>query len=109
MAAGKIDIGAHVVIAPNVYISDHSHKYDDISCPISEQGIDKISRVIIGEESWIGHGAVILPGTNIGKHCVIGANSVVSGNIKDYSIVVGIPANVKKRFNFDTNTWEKVG
>ena len=50
--------------------------------------------VSIGENSFIGAGAVILPGTKIGKFCIIGAGSVVKGNIPDYSIVVGNPCKI---------------
>lgn len=50
--------------------------------------------VSIGENSFIGAGAVILPGTKIGKFCIIGAGSVVKGNILDYSIVVGNPCKI---------------
>ena len=53
--------------------------------------------ISIGSGSWLGHGTVVLPGAQIGKHVVIGANSVVSGTIPDFSIAVGAPARVVKR------------
>ena len=52
----------------------------------------------IGDGSWIGTGSVVLPGATIGKHCTIGANSVVTGDIPDYSVAVGAPARVIKRY-----------
>jgi hypothetical protein len=48
--------------------------------------------VFIGEQSLIGAGAIILPGSNIGKYCIIGSGAVVKGKIEDYSIMIGNPA-----------------
>lgn len=48
----------------------------------------------IGENSFIGAGAIVLPGTTIGKNCIIGAGSVVKGIVEDYSIVAGNPCRV---------------
>ena len=50
----------------------------------------------------------ILAGANIGEKCIIGTNAVVTGNIPDYSIAVGIPACVIKTYNMETGQWEKV-
>jgi acetyltransferase-like isoleucine patch superfamily enzyme len=54
--------------------------------------------VRIGNGSWLGYGSVILPGADIGEHVVIGANSVVTGVIPSFSVAVGSPAKVIKRF-----------
>lgn len=57
-------------------------------------------KVIIGNDVWIGHGAVITPGVNIGHGAVIGANAVVTKNVAPYSIVGGVPAQIiRKRFD----------
>ena len=48
----------------------------------------------IGDGSWLGYGAVILPGAQIGRHVVIGANSVVTGEIPDFCVAAGAPARV---------------
>lgn len=105
--AESIVIGKNVVIVSNVTITDIIHPYEDISLPINLSGI-KTFPVSIGHETYIYNNSVILPGTQIGKHCVIGANSVVSGIIPDYSVVVGSPARVIKSYNFKTQKWEKV-
>jgi len=81
----------------HVYITDQNHGYEDISRPISEQSQPERA-VRIGKGSWIGHGSVVLPGSNIGEHVVIGAQSVVSGVIPDYSVAVGAPARVIKQY-----------
>jgi len=105
--AKLIVIEENVFTAPNVYISDHGHEYQDVNVPIAKQGIRKIAEVRIGENSWLGQNAVILPGVSIGKHCIIGANSVVNSNIPDYCVAAGIPAKVLLRYNQKTACWER--
>ena len=63
--------------------------------------------VVIGEGSWLGEHVCVI-GASIGKNCVIGANSVVTHDVPDYSIAVGVPAKVIKRYNFNSKQWEKV-
>ena len=53
----------------------------------------------IGDGSWLGHGSVVLPGAAIGKHVVIGANSVVTGEIPDNCVAAGVPARVIRRLD----------
>lgn len=93
----SIDIGDDVWTGHHVYITDQNHGYEDTSLPISQQSQPERA-VSIGDGSWLGHGSVVLPGSTIGKHVVIGANSVVTGEIPDYSVAVGSPARVIKRF-----------
>ena len=93
-----IDIGNDVWTGHHVYITDQNHGYERTDVPISLQTQPE-EAVVIGDGSWIGAGSVILPGANIGKHVAIGANSVVNGDIPDYSVAVGAPARVVKRFS----------
>jgi len=90
-----IDIGDDVWTGQYVYITDQNHGYDDPRLPISKQSQPE-RPVTIGDGSWLGHGTVVLPGARIGRHVVIGANSVVTGDIPDYAIAVGAPARVIK-------------
>lgn len=106
-AAKSVVLGEHVLLARNVYISDHRHAYEDISRPIMDQGICGVSPVSIGRHTWLGQNVVVLPGVTIGEHCVIGANSVVRDSIPDFSVAVGAPASVVRQFNRDTGQWEK--
>jgi acetyltransferase-like isoleucine patch superfamily enzyme len=92
-----IDIGDDVWTGPNVYITDHNHGYEDVTRPIGPQPIPPGRPVTIGAGSWLGYGAVVLPGARIGRNVVIGANAVVSGEIPDFSVAVGNPARVVKR------------
>lgn len=104
--ANHIIIGRNTAIAANVSITDIHHPYDDIHVPIEQQPL-KVRSVKIGEDCKIYNNAVILPGTVIGRHCTIGANSVVSGSIPDYSVCAGVPAKIVKRYNFEKQFWER--
>ena len=89
----RIEIGDDVWTGHHVYVTDQNHGYEDPDVPISRQ-VQPERPVRIGAGSWIGHGAVVLPGAQIGEHVVIGANSVVTGDIPPYSVAVGAPARV---------------
>ena len=78
------------------FVSPICH-YEDIETPIIEQSIGSKGNVIIGEGSWLGNNVAVIS-CKIGKHCVIGANSVVTHDIPDYSVAVGCPARVIKRY-----------
>ena len=92
-----IEIGNDVWTGHHVYITDQNHGYEDLTRPISQQTQPE-QAVSIGEGSWLGYGTVVLPGSKIGTHVTIGANSVVTGNIPDYSVAVGSPAKVIRRY-----------
>ena len=105
-ATKKIIIEKNVLTADKVYISDNLHGYEDITIPIKNQPIIQNGEVLIGENSWLGENVCVL-GSSIGKHCVIGSNSVVTKNIPDYCVAVGVPAKIIKRFCFETGLWRK--
>ncbi len=91
-----IEIGDDVWTGHHVYVTDQNHGYEDVTRPISQQ-LQPEAPVVIGDGAWLGHGTVVLPGAHIGRHVVIGANSVVAGQIPDYSVAVGAPATVIRR------------
>lgn len=93
----SIEIGNDVWTGHHVYITDQNHGYEDLTKPISQQSQPERA-VKIGDGSWLGYGTVVLPGVTIGKHVVIGANSVVTRDIPDYSVAVGSPAKVIKQY-----------
>jgi acetyltransferase-like isoleucine patch superfamily enzyme len=88
-----IEFGDASLVADWVYICDFDHVTEDIHIPIKDQGIVK-SPVRIGPDTWIGTKVSVLRGTRIGRGCVMGAHSVVRGDIPDYAIAVGSPARV---------------
>jgi len=93
VCGNKITIGGGVSIAPYVKILDSEHIYADTSKPIHNQKSSPGS-VIIGENSLIGTGVVILKGSKIGKGCMVGANAVVKGEFPDYCVIAGVPAKI---------------
>ncbi len=103
-ATQRVVLGAHVLTANGVYISDNLHGYRDVNVPILQQPIRQIGVVEIGDGSWIGHNACIL-GVRIGRHCVVGANAVVTHDLPDYSVAVGAPAIIIRRYDLGTKTW----
>lgn len=86
----SIQIGNNCLFGPNVCIYDADHQYRDSSKPIRYQGFTK-GEVIISEDVWIGAGTVITKGTKVGRHVVIGANSVVRGILGSNSVYAGNP------------------
>ena len=103
-ATKKIVIHKDVLTADKVYISDNLHGYENINLPIIKQAIVQKGEVEIGEGCWLGENVCVL-GAHIGKHCVIGANSVVTKDIPDYSVAVGAPARIIKRYDFIKKSW----
>jgi acetyltransferase-like isoleucine patch superfamily enzyme len=89
----RIDIGDDVFTGHHVYITDANHGYQDPTAPIGRQFAPP-QPVRIGTGSWLGHGTIVLPGATIGRHVVVGAGSVVTGALPDYSVAVGNPARV---------------
>jgi acetyltransferase-like isoleucine patch superfamily enzyme len=92
----RIEIGDDVFTGHHVYITDANHGYDDPTLPIGRQ-FAPARPVRIGAGSWIGHGAIVLPGVTVGAHVVVGAGSVVTEDLPDYSVAVGNPARVVRR------------
>lgn len=93
---GQIELGKNVVISTKAIIlsHDHSPKVRILANGCGEY--NPYSYVRIGSNSFIGAGAIVLPGTIIGDYCIIGAGAVVKGCIPSYSIVVGNPAKIIK-------------
>lgn len=96
-AVRNVRLQQDVLLARNVYISDHMHRYSQTDLPIIAQGLDKIESVLIKRGAWIGQNAVVCPGVTIGCGAVIGANSVVNRDIPDFCVAAGSPARVVKK------------
>ena len=105
--AESVEISDGVSILPDVLITDINHPYVNISIPPKEQLLEH-NPVFIGPDTIVGMGARILPGVKIGKHCCIGANAVVTKDVPDYSVAVGIPAKVIKKYDFEKSEWVKI-
>jgi len=113
IAAGeRIAIGNNVLIASKVFISDLNHgNYSGLvqDSPMSSPNSRKLSTkpVEIGDNVWLGEGVCVMSGVTIGEGCVIGAMSVVTKDVPNYSIAVGSPAKVIKTYDFTLDEWVK--
>ena len=96
---GKVTIGNHVSFAQNVNLisssgPNASKKFQNIF-PIIKGDIS------IGDHSWIGANAVIMPNTVLGEFCIVAANSFVNSSFPDYTIVGGSPAKKIRSLSSD--------
>ena len=113
-AAKSVEIGDNVLMASKIYISDCSHgSYlgdSNDSSPLTSP-IDRplsVKPVKIENNVWLGEYVSVLPGVTIGQGTIVGANSVVSKSLPPNVIAVGAPAKPIKKFNFETNQWERI-
>jgi acetyltransferase-like isoleucine patch superfamily enzyme len=97
VAHSCVEIGDDVFTGHHVYITDANHGYEDVDQPIGRQ-FAPTRPVRVGSGSWLGHGTVVLPGADVGRHVVVGAGSVVTGPLPDFSVAVGNPARVIRRY-----------
>ena len=82
---------------PYVYITDQNHGYADPDVPIGRQWPSNTA-VSIGPGTWLGAGAIVLPGACIGRNVVVAAGSVVRGRVPDRCVVAGVPARVVREY-----------
>ncbi len=96
-AHSSIEVGDDVWLGQDVFVSDASHGYQQLDVPIGRQ-FGEHRAVRIGAGCWIGHGAILLPGTRLGRNVVVAAGSVVRGEVEDHAVVGGAPARVLRRY-----------
>lgn len=104
----EITIGDGCVFSEHVYVSDVAHGLDPTRGPIMKQALESKGGVEIGEHSFVGFGASVMPGVKLGKHCVVATRSVVTRSFPDYSMVAGIPARLIKRYSMEQRCWVNV-
>jgi acetyltransferase-like isoleucine patch superfamily enzyme len=92
---GKISIGNDVIMGPGVKIFSENHNFTRKDLPTRLQGVTK-GDVVIGDDVWIGAGAIVLSGVRLGTGAIVAAGSVVNKDVDDFSIVGGIPAKFLK-------------
>ena len=101
-AHGKIIIGNHVMLGPNVHIHGGNHKIDQIGrymddVDIKKQGDDGV--IVIEDDVWLGSCCIILKGVHIGRGSVVGAGTIVTNDIPPYSICTNkVETVIRQRF-----------
>jgi acetyltransferase-like isoleucine patch superfamily enzyme len=104
----SIHLERDVITGASVLIQDHNHAYEDINVPIRAQGVTEGGMITIEEGCWIGQGAAIVCSSGslvIGRNSVIGANAFVNKSYPPYSVIVGNPGRVARRYDPVNNTW----
>jgi acetyltransferase-like isoleucine patch superfamily enzyme len=89
-----VEIGDHCMFANGCFVTDGNHRFDDQTQPITWQGFTTKGPTRIGDNVWCGANVVVTSGVTIGRRSVIGANSVVTTDIPEFSIAAGAPAKV---------------
>lgn len=105
-ATNLVHIKQNVTLSSQVFITDCEHEYREIN---NESILNQkliCGKTIIDEEAFLGIGVRVIKAVHIGKHAVIGANSVVTKDIPAFSVAVGIPARVIKQYNPETGLWK---
>lgn len=96
-ANNKIEIGNHVIMAPDVFITDHEHGWYDLDKNLHEQPLTEGGYVEIGDNVFLGAKSTVLKNVTIGEHTVVAANAVVNKSVPAFSVVAGNPARIIRR------------
>ncbi len=89
-------IGNHVMMGPDCLIYTQQHEHSSTEITMDSQGMSPVYPVTIGDDVWLGARAIIMPGVTIGNGVIVGAGAVVTKDVPDYSVVVGVPAKIVK-------------
>lgn len=103
----ELVIGENTTISANVYLSNTEHEYTKLGVHVLDQD-RTVRHTFVGRNCFLGFGCVILPGTILGNQCIVGANAVVKGEFESYSVIAGNPARLVKKYDSNTDKWEKV-
>ena len=104
VAHRSVVIGDDVMTGPHCYITDQNHTYRDPDTPVGQQWPAE-DPVEIGAGSWLGAGAIVLPGSHLGRNTVVAAGAVVRGEFPDHAVLAGVPATLIRRYD-PTSGWQ---
>ena len=99
-AAELVEIGEHCMFANGCFVTDADHRFDDPDKPVPWQGFTSKGPTRVGDNVWCGANVVITGGVTVGRRSVIGANSVVTEDIPEFSVAAGVPARVLRRIEY---------
>lgn len=104
-AIESVRIGRGVLMASNIYITDHDHDFTNPAEPAIANRRALAAPVEIGDHAWLGERAMVLKGVRIGRGAVIGAGSVVTRDVPAFAVAVGSPARVIRSFDHAEGRW----
>lgn len=107
-AAEHVDIGRNVLIAGNVYVTDHDHALPRPGEPPTLNSALIVRPTRIEDDCWLGEGCMVLKGVHLERGSVVAANAVVTRSFGPYSLVGGVPARLLQRFDHSQGRWVKV-
>jgi len=93
----EIEIGDDVMMGSGIHMYVHNHRFDKMDVPLIQQGYYPSKGICIKDGAWIGANSILLPGVTIGRNSVVGAGSVVTKSVPDFSVVGGNPAKFIKK------------
>jgi len=103
---GQLEVGDYCIFAPNVYVGDVNHDYqNDIFKPMLLRGTTESCSVVIEESCWLAMNSVVTGNLTVGRGSVIGANTVVTHDVPPFSVVAGNPGKIIKMFDPTTKCW----
>lgn len=104
----SLKIGAYTMVAAGVTIETHTHPFEDFTQPVAISGRQG-RPVAVGPNSVLGYNVVVMAGVTIGERCIVGANSVVTKDVPDFTVVGGVPAKPIKQIvppRDDPTVWQ---
>ena len=107
LSSSKVVIEDNCSIASNVFITSENHGLNPQTKSYNDNPLSS-KDILIKDGAWLGEKVIILPGVTVGKKAIVGAGSVVTKDIPDYSIAVGNPAKVIKKYDFEKNEFVKI-
>lgn len=104
---GFLEIMEYSIVGDNCSFLCSDHSFDNPLIPYSLSGSTSDQEIRIGVNCWFGINVTVVGNLKIGHGSVIGANSVITKDVPPFSLVVGNPAKIIKRYNFKTQKWDK--
>lgn len=104
----KVSLGAYAMLGPGVRIVGDDHVFDRVGTPIIFAGRpEAVRETVIGDDAWVGCGAIIMAGVTIGAGAIVAAGAVVTKDVAENTIVAGVPAKPLRARFADLEQWER--
>lgn len=105
LAQAPVILGDRVMIGPNCSLITVGHPVDDHE--MRADGWEIAKPITIGDNTWFGANVTVMPGVTVGKNCVVGANTLLTRDVPDNSLVLGSPGRVVRKLEGNEDMWER--